>query len=41
VGYALAESGESVPPVRDQAMLKECGACHIVSLANAGGSLLA
>jgi hypothetical protein len=28
-GCALAEGGATVPPVRNQAMLKECGACHI------------
>ncbi len=28
-GTALAEGGGSLPPVQDQATLKECGACHI------------
>jgi len=28
-GCALAEGGATVPPVRNQAMLKECGACHM------------
>jgi hypothetical protein len=26
---ALAEGGTTVPPVRNPAMLKECGVCHI------------
>jgi hypothetical protein len=28
-GHVLGEGGTTVPPVRDQATLKECGACHI------------